>query len=99
MTIEFIIRGGPDNDFDLVANQLLSALRPSDTSVAQLPGFGTDNFDINVEGVRISFSPEPPGWQVTMFDPPSTVWAERIAQAICANMSTVSGHNGVVIRI
>ena len=97
--VEFIIRGGPDNDFDLGASQWPEALRPADVPAVQLPGFGKSNIDIEVEGVRITFSPEPPGWQVSMQNPPSPEWATRVANSICQNMSRVSGHNGDVVPI
>jgi len=99
MWVEFIIRGGPDHDFDLIADQLADALRPLKTNIQSLPGFNESHLDIEVEGVRIRFSPEPPGWQVSMLNPPDRDWAERIAGSICQNMSEVSGHPGEVIRI
>jgi hypothetical protein len=99
MLVEFIIRGGPENDFDLSANQWAEALRPMDASAVQLPGFGQNNIDIEVDGVRISFSPEPPGWQVSLRNPPSREWADRIVQSICKQMTLISGHLGEVVPI
>jgi hypothetical protein len=99
MLIEFIIRGGPNNDFDLHAGQWSDALRPVDGSVRHSAGFGQNNIDIEVDGVKISFSPEPPGWQVSFYDPPDEAWANRVAESICRNMSRLSGHNGTVVPI
>ncbi|HEV2296236.1 MAG TPA: hypothetical protein VGR35_20495 [Tepidisphaeraceae bacterium] len=99
MLIEFIIRGGPDNDFDLHTGQWREALRPVEAAVRHSPGFAQDNIDIEVDGVKISFSPEPPGWQVVVYDPPDAEWASRVAESICRNMSQVSGHDGTVVSI
>ena len=63
------------------------------------PGFGISHIDILVEGHRISFSPEPPGWQVVFEDEVSEAWAELVAQAICENMARVSGQSGEVIAM
>ena len=99
MLIEFIIRGGPENDFDLDFGQWREALRPADAEVHHAPGFGQSNIEIKVDGVTISFSPEPPGWQVVIDSPPDAEWANRIVESICQNMSRVSGHEGVVVPI
>ncbi len=97
--IEFIIRGERDEDFGLHVGTWREALRPEHLPCEHPPGFGIQHIDIVVEGHRISFSPEPPGWQVVFEDDVSEEWAERVAQAICDNMTRVSGQAGQVMAV
>lgn len=96
---EFIIRGEPDEDFGLHASRSAEALVPRGFSCDVPNGFGRTTFDLHVEGVLVSLSPEPVGWQVSIDDPPSAEWAARVAAAICERISQVSGQPGRVIPL
>jgi len=97
--IEFVIQGERDEDFGLHTSTWREALRPMNLPCEYPTGFGVEHLCILVEGNRICFSPEPPGWQVTFEGDVPEEWAYRVAQAICANMARMSGQLGTVIPV
>jgi hypothetical protein len=95
-----MICGDDDPEFALSATDLQEALRPDGRPSQLRPGFDTDgHYEIDVEGCIIDFSPEPPGWQVSMLNPPSASWAREVAQDILRRISRVSGQSGTVREI
>ena len=98
--VEFVICGDDDSDFSLSVDDLPNALRPDKRASELRPGFDTGgHYEIEVEGSIIDFSPEPPGWQVSMLNPPSETWAREVAEEILERISRISGQHGSVQRI
>lgn len=97
--IEFIISGKKDEDFNLHFDTWRKALRPLHIPVEHSPGFGIEHLRIVVDGKRISFSPEPPGWQVVFEDEVTIEWATQMAQSICDNMAHIYGQSGKILRV
>src|SRR5262245_27289548 len=97
--VEFLIRGEPDEDFGLHVGQYAEALVPAGVACEIPAGFGKTHLDLLVEGVKVSFSPEPVGWQVSIHDAPSRDWASNVVDAVCASLSRVSGRAGKVIPL
>jgi hypothetical protein len=95
---EYLIRQDDDEEFYLPYQSWKDVLRPSSlpSNVVQETGV----FYLEVEGCRITFSPEPPGLQVTFSDCslPTEV-GDRIAQEICESIETFSGQRGKVIPL
>jgi hypothetical protein len=96
---EFILRGDPDDEFDLGVDRLVAVLlatgRPHRTS----KGFGQTNLEVELDGYSASFSPEPVGWQFSIRSPIPADEAQRLAEDVCKAMSQVSGQVGTVIPI
>jgi hypothetical protein len=96
---EFIIRphemrrhvfGG----FDFGEADLDQVLRPP----GMVSAWRSDH-ELEVEGCLVSFSAEPPGWQVAFLAPPSPAWARRVADRILGSMTEASGQSGEVLAL
>jgi len=89
----FIIRGFTDREFGLRDEQLAEALRPKDRPASVISWARNE---IEVDGVRIMFSAEPPGWMVSFLNPPSEAWALEVASSIRDQMAEVGGQAGEI---
>src|SRR4051812_46639316 len=95
---EYLIRQDDDEEFFLPYQSWKDVLRPSSfpSKIVQEPGV----FYLEVEGCRVTFSPEPPGLQVTLGDCGVSVEiADRIAQEILESIESFTGRRGKVIGL
>jgi hypothetical protein len=95
---EYLVRQIDDEEFFILFQNWKEVLRPSsfETKIVQESG----KFHIEVEGCKISFSPEPPGMQVSFCEfSISEEKANQIVQEILANMELHTGRKGRIIPI
>lgn len=95
---EYLIRQDDDEEFDIHYQSWKDVLRPSTfpCNVIQEPGA----FYLEVEGCRVTFSPEPPGLQVSFGDcDVSAEVAAQIAREILESIESFTGRRGKVIPL
>jgi hypothetical protein len=95
---EYLIRQLDDEEFFLPCQSWKDVLRPSSVSsnVVQEPG----SFYLEVEGCRVTFSPELPGLQISFEDCDiSAEVAERIVQEILVSVESFTNQKGKIIHL
>ncbi|MDQ3816897.1 MAG: hypothetical protein M3362_04280 [Acidobacteriota bacterium] len=95
---EYIIRQIDDEEFFIPYKQWKDVLRPSSfvSNVVEESGC----FYLEVEGCKITFSPEPPGLQVSFEDCSiSAEVADQIVSEILASMESFTNKKGKIIPL
>jgi hypothetical protein len=95
---EYLIRQIDDEEFFIPYQSWRDVLRPTSfpSSVVQMPGI----FYLEVVGCRVTFSPEPPGLQISFEGcGVSAEVADRIVQEILESVETYTGRRGKIIPL
>jgi hypothetical protein len=95
---EYLIRQGDDEEFFIPYQSWKDVLRTSSfpSNVVQEPGV----FYLEVEGCRVTFSPEPPGLQVSFGEcEVSAEVADRIVQEILEGIESFTNQRGKVMPL
>jgi hypothetical protein len=95
--IEFYIRPSEDDWFDLKNVDLTAMLRPRSFESHPVSGWGDHR--IKTEGAEISFSYEPPGFQVVFEDELPDALATQIAEEIGENIENATKQKCDVINM
>ena len=96
---EYILVGDFDECFDLHQSKWAEALCPAGIEYYQPIGFGQDHLTLHVGEINVTFSPEPPGWQVSIDKAPSEEQAYLLVEAIHKNIESVSGQKGKIVPL
>src|SRR5829696_1594578 len=95
---EYLIRQDDDEGFFIPYQSWKDVLRPSSfpSDVVQEPGL----FYLEVEGCRVTFSPEPPGLQVSFGDcGVAAEVADRIVQEILESIESFTNRRGKIVPL
>ena len=95
---EYLIRQLNDEEFFLPYQNWKDILRPSSfsTNVVQESGI----FYLEVEGCKVTFSPEPPGLQISFENCDiSAEVADKIVQEILASVESFTHQKGKIISL
>src|SRR5438552_18306101 len=96
--LEYIIARTDGDYFDLHFEQLADALHPITFPSKKVEGWG--EWRIEVEGCEVSFSGEPPGYQVSFeCDDIEPDTARKIVNEILLNVESLTGQKAEVIEI
>ncbi len=95
---EYLIRQIDDEEFFIPHQSWGDVLRPASfpANIVQQPGV----FYLEVEGCRVTFSPEPPGLQISFEDcSVAAEVADQIVQEILESVESFTGRRGKIIPI
>ena len=95
---EYLIRQIDDEEFFIPYQSWGDVLRPSSlpSNVVQEPGA----FYLEVEGCRVTFSPEPPGLQISFEGcSVSAEVADQIVQEILESVESFTGQRGKIVPL
>jgi hypothetical protein len=95
---EYIIKRTDGDYFDVQRSQYADVLRPVSTPSRPIAGWGDHR--IEVEGAEVSFSFEPPGYQV-VFESHALTAERRLAivEEILLSIEGATGQSGEVIEL
>ena len=95
---DYLIRQLDDNEFFLPYQIWGDVLRPSSFTSNVIQESGA--FYLEVEGCKVTFSPEPAGLQISFEDCDiSTEVADRIVQEILSSVESFTGQKGKIIHL
>lgn|GEM_PF-6820930 len=94
--MQYLIRQLDDDEFDISVSDYPLVLRPKSFESTLVEPSG---YEILVENCLISFSPEPPGLQISFSGGLSAKDADLIVNEILENLEEVTGNKGKVIRL
>ena len=95
---EYLIRQLNDEEFSLHYQNWRNVLRPSSFPSNIVPE--NSGFYLEVEGCKVTFSPEPPGLQISFEDCDiSAEVADRIVAEILASVESFTNQKGKIIPL